>query len=75
MFFFSYSQLFYDGYKDLAVGLAAIIQPHPACPPSDRLLKIVKLGLKYDDEGNLFLFCSNVKIPNVIINFNYSIRL
>ncbi|KAK0061200.1 cleavage stimulation factor subunit 1 [Biomphalaria pfeifferi] len=46
------SQLFYDGYKDVAVGLAAIIQPHPACPPSDRLLKIVKLGLKHDEEEN-----------------------
>lgn len=46
------SQLFYDGYKDLAVGLAAIIQPHPACPPSDKLLKIVKLGLKFDEEEN-----------------------
>lgn len=43
--------MFYDGYKDLAVGLAAIIQPHPACPPSDKLLRIVKLGLRHDEEG------------------------
>lgn len=46
------SQLFYDGYKDIAVGLAAIVQPNPACPPSDRLLKIVKLGLQHDEEEN-----------------------
>lgn len=46
------SQLFYDGHKDLAVGLAAIVQPHPACPPSDKLLRLVKLGLDHDDEEN-----------------------
>ena len=57
-----FSQLFYDGYKDLAVGLAAIIQPHPACPPSDKLLKIVRLGLKCDEEGitNLIIFIHKI---------------
>ena len=49
------SQLFYDGHKDLAVGLAAIVQPHPACPPSDKLLRLVKLGLDHDDEGRAYL--------------------
>ncbi|CAD5123772.1 DgyrCDS12082 [Dimorphilus gyrociliatus] len=44
------SQLFYDGYSNLAVQLSNVIKAQPACPPSDRLIGIVKLGL--EAEGN-----------------------
>nr|CAD7448412.1 unnamed protein product [Timema bartmani] len=35
------SQLFYDGHQSLAVGLSAVAQADPPCPPSDRLLHVV----------------------------------
>lgn len=44
------SQLFYDGHQQLAVNLAGLVKAHPACPPSDRLLKVLKLGLKAEEE-------------------------
>ncbi|KAK7497992.1 hypothetical protein BaRGS_00010863 [Batillaria attramentaria] len=44
------SQLFYDGHKEMAVALANVIKPHPACPPSDRLFNVFKMGLKVEDE-------------------------
>lgn len=44
------SQLFYDGHKEMAVGLANTIKPHPACPPSDRLYNVFKMGLKVEEE-------------------------
>lgn len=44
-----YSQLFYDGHQQLAVNLANLAKAHPACPPSDRLLKVLKLGLKAEE--------------------------
>lgn len=44
------SQLFYDGHQQLAVGLSAIAQPDPPCPPSDRLLHIALLGLQNEPD-------------------------
>ena len=46
-----FSQLFYDGYQQVAVQLSGIIKTQPACPPSDKLQHIVKLGLEAQ-EGN-----------------------
>jgi cleavage stimulation factor subunit 1 len=43
------SQLFYDGHQNLAITLANATNAHPACPPSDRLLKIMCLGLKAEE--------------------------
>ncbi|XP_076365409.1 cleavage stimulation factor subunit 1 Cst50 [Tachypleus tridentatus] len=43
------SQLFYDGHQTLAVSLSNLVKAHPACPPSDRLLHIVTLGLKSEE--------------------------
>ncbi|ESO02995.1 hypothetical protein HELRODRAFT_80748 [Helobdella robusta] len=43
------SQLFYDGYQSLAVQLANMTKAHPACPPSDRLFKVVALGLRTEE--------------------------
>lgn len=40
------SQLFYDGYQHIAVGLSGSVQASPPCPPSSRLLNLVKLGLQ-----------------------------
>ena len=45
-----YSQLFYDGHQNLAVNLATAVKAHPACSPSDRLMKIVQLGIR-EEEG------------------------
>ncbi|XP_064642489.1 cleavage stimulation factor subunit 1-like [Lineus longissimus] len=43
------SQLFYDGHKTMAVNLANIVKPHPACPPSDRLLNVVRMGIREEE--------------------------
>lgn len=42
------SQLFYDGYQPMAVQLSGIINADPPCPPSDRLLHVVALGLEQE---------------------------
>ncbi|CAG5103809.1 Similar to CSTF1: Cleavage stimulation factor subunit 1 (Homo sapiens) [Cotesia congregata] len=39
------SQLFYDGHQTLAVQLSNLIQAEPPCPPSDRLLHLMLIGL------------------------------
>lgn len=44
------SQLFYDGHQSLAVNLSSLVKAYPACPPSDRLLKVVTLGLREEEE-------------------------
>ncbi|XP_046999904.1 cleavage stimulation factor subunit 1 [Schistocerca americana] len=44
------SQLFYDGHQSLAVGLSAVAQADPPCPPSDRLLHVVMAGLRHEPE-------------------------
>jgi hypothetical protein len=44
------SQLFYDGHQSLAVGLSAVAQADPPCPPSDRLLHVVMAGLQHEPE-------------------------
>ncbi|XP_063231915.1 cleavage stimulation factor subunit 1 [Bacillus rossius redtenbacheri] len=44
------SQLFYDGHQSLAVGLAAVVQADPPCPPSDRLLHLVLVGLQHEPD-------------------------
>ncbi|ELT98444.1 hypothetical protein CAPTEDRAFT_124899 [Capitella teleta] len=46
------SQLFYDGQQQVAVNLTNLVNARPACPPSDRLLKVVSLGLKAEQEEN-----------------------
>lgn len=45
-----FSQLFYDGHQSLAVGLSAVAQADPPCPPSDRLLHVVMAGLQHEPE-------------------------
>lgn len=50
IFSMPFSQLFYDGYQNLAVNLATTVKAHPACSPSDRLMKVVQLGLR-EEEG------------------------
>lgn len=47
------SQLFYDGHQQLAVQLSNLVKAHPACPPSDRLFKVVKFGLE-SEEGEFY---------------------
>jgi len=43
---FYFSQLYHDGHPNLAASLAKLTNTQPNCPPSDRLLHIVSLGLK-----------------------------
>ncbi|XP_022652297.1 cleavage stimulation factor subunit 1-like [Varroa jacobsoni] len=51
------SQLFYDGHQDLAVQLVAAVKLSSACPPSDRLQHVVRLGLQAeaDQKGHQLL--------------------
>ncbi|RWS19963.1 Cleavage stimulation factor subunit 1-like protein, partial [Leptotrombidium deliense] len=44
------SQLFYDGYQTLAVNLSSLVKCSSGCPPSDRLLHLVNVGLKSEKE-------------------------
>ena len=44
------SQLFYDGYQQVAVTLSNIVHSDPPCPPSDRLSHVVTLGLDRETE-------------------------
>ncbi|XP_013388489.1 cleavage stimulation factor subunit 1 [Lingula anatina] len=46
------SQLFYDGYQSLAVNLSNLVKATPACPPSDKLMHVVKLGLQAEEENS-----------------------
>ena len=44
------SQLFYDGYQQMAVQMSNMLHPDPPCPPSDRLFNVVMLGLEREAE-------------------------
>lgn len=44
------SQLFYDGYQQMAVQLSNMLHPEPPCPPSDRLFNVAMLGLERESE-------------------------
>ena len=50
MLYVCFSQLFYDGHQSLAVGLSAVAQADPPCPPSDRLLHVVMAGLQHEPD-------------------------
>lgn len=43
------SQLFYDGYQAIAVALSNLLQIHPPCPPSNRLLNVIRLGIHHEE--------------------------
>jgi len=45
------SQLFYDGYQQVAVTLSNMVHTDPPCPPSDRLMQVATLGLERESEG------------------------
>lgn len=45
------SQLFYDGHQQVAVQLTNLIVSDPPCPPSERLLHVVTLGLEREAEA------------------------
>ena len=49
------SQLYYDGYQQIASSLANSINSHPACPPSDKLNNIVNMGLQIDKGMNIYM--------------------
>ena len=64
------SQLFYDGYQQVAASMINVIHPDTACPPSDRLMKLVTMGLEVEQKGNhIRLHCvSNnyIRKPDII---------
>ena len=47
------SQLFNDGYQHVAVTLSNILHTDPPCPPSDRLMNIVSMGMDKKAEASL----------------------
>ena len=51
------SQLFYDGYQQVAVTLSNIVHADPPCPPSDR----------YKYSGYPFLQCHSVRLDSVFL--------
>ena len=44
------SQLFYDGYSQVAIQLTNILAVDPPCPPSERLLHVLNRGLEREAE-------------------------
>ncbi|VDP59784.1 unnamed protein product [Schistosoma curassoni] len=46
----SLSQLFYDGFQTMAVNLVNLVSPSAACGPSNRLFRLVKLGLSASED-------------------------
>ena len=52
------SQLFYDGYQQVAVTLSNIVHADPPCPPSDRY--------KYAGYPQGCIFCLRILIPSTI---------
>ncbi|XP_054272971.1 cleavage stimulation factor subunit 1 [Macrosteles quadrilineatus] len=44
------SQLYYDGYTQIAQSLSAEVHPEPACPPSERLLHVINAGLQHEPD-------------------------
>ncbi|UYV79277.1 CSTF1 [Cordylochernes scorpioides] len=67
------SQLFYDGHQTLAVSLSNLVKTHPPCPPSDRLLHIVTLGLRAEqaDKDDYQCLKPDNLNPNVGIELDY----
>ncbi|GAB6033095.1 hypothetical protein CHUAL_012708 [Chamberlinius hualienensis] len=66
------SQLLYDGHQTLAMNLTNLVNAHPLCPPSDRLMHIVTLGVKSEEEmaGKKSLKNDTV-IPSTGIDLEY----
>ncbi|XP_046667557.1 cleavage stimulation factor subunit 1 isoform X1 [Homalodisca vitripennis] len=44
------SQLYYDGYSQIALNLTTEVQADPPCPPSERLLHVVNAGLQHEPD-------------------------
>lgn len=53
------SQLYYDGYQPIAATLAAAVHADPPCPPSDRLLNVMMVGLQHEPDRKDRLAASN----------------
>jgi cleavage stimulation factor subunit 1 len=45
-----FSQLYYDGYTQIAMNLAQEVHADPPCPPSERLLHVVNAGLQHEPD-------------------------
>jgi len=47
------SQLFYDGYSQVAIQLTNILAVDPPCPPSERLLHVLVRGLEKESQEKM----------------------
>jgi len=47
------SQLFYDGYSQVAIQLTNILAVDPPCPPSSRLLSVINKGLERESDEKI----------------------
>ncbi|CAH2228364.1 jg2722, partial [Pararge aegeria aegeria] len=47
---FSLCQLYYDGFQPIAATLSAAVHADPPCPPSDRLLNLMMVGLQHEPD-------------------------
>ncbi|CAF4939625.1 unnamed protein product [Pieris macdunnoughi] len=54
------SQLYYDGFQPIAATLAAAVHADPPCPPSDRLLNLMMVGLQHEPDRKDRLAAANV---------------
>lgn len=58
------SQLFYDGYQQVAVQLSNMLQIDPACPPSERLFNVVRLGLELETDTKAAV--ASAAVPEIV---------
>lgn len=70
MLFYFYSQLLHDGHHESAQLLSKVIQPVPDCPPSNRLQKVVQLGLRSEPNSK---YIRDVSQTHILVLFLPSI--
>eukprot|EP00057_Strongylocentrotus_purpuratus_P032508 XP_787885.3 PREDICTED: cleavage stimulation factor subunit 1 [Strongylocentrotus purpuratus] len=65
------SQLLHDGYHEVAQQLSKIVCPVPDCPPSDRLQKVVQLGLRAEPDRHAPISISDTVAPATSIDLDF----
>ncbi|XP_071476263.1 cleavage stimulation factor subunit 1-like [Diadema antillarum] len=65
------SQLLHDGYHEVAQQLSKIVSPVPDCPPSDRLQRVVQLGLHAEPDRQVPVNISDTVAPATSIDLDF----
>lgn len=65
------SQLLHDGYHESAQLLSKVIQPVPDCPPSNRLQKVLQLGLRAEPNRKPLTQYSDSVAPASAIDLDF----